>query len=355
MIEAPALPPRFSSGFTAIADSAAARDRPGGHLAAEIALLADCGALADALPGSWSDSPPAVAAVLHALGRASLPVGRLYEGHVNAVQLVTLYGSPSLRHRMAETVAGHGLLGVWGADSCPPVTVEKTDDGYRLSGAKSFCSGLGIVQLAVITATTDAGPRLFAVDVRDAARAAPDSWSMSGMRATVSGDFDFTGMVLPADAAVGGPGDYYLEPWFLGGMYRMCAVQAGGIEALLMALVAHVRQRRHDGDPIQQFRIGQIAVEVATARAVTENLAAAIAQGRDPAAIARQAVLARDAVETCAARALAMAERSGGTSAHREGSDLDRIRRDLGLYLRQAAVDARLVNAGAQLLAGAPL
>ena len=352
------LPPGFAGAFEAIAATAAARDRHGEDLAVEIGLLAGCGALVGALPAtmnanaSWSDAPRALADVLRLLGRASLPVGRWFEGHVNAAQLIGLYGSAALRRRTAACVAAGCLLGVWGADGDTPVRAEAFGDGYRLSGAKSFCSGLGIVRIALVSAAMDGGTQLFAVDVADDARANPASWRVSGMRATGSGDYDFTGLVLSGDAAVGGRNDYFVEPWFLGGMYRMCAVQVGGIEALLAAIMAHVQRRRQSGDAIQQLRIGQIAAQLLMARAVTGQLAGAIAEGAAPKAIAQQAVLTRDAVETCAATTLALVERSGGTAAHREGSDLDRIRRDLGLYLRQAAVDARLVQAGAALLAG---
>ena len=358
MIDECRLPPAFTTAIAAIAGSAAERDRHGEDLSIEIGLLSGCGALIGSLPGSmnasatWSDTPRALADLLRALGRASLPVGRLFEGHVNAAQLIGIYGSATLQERTVARVAKGALLGVWGADGDKPVRAERCGDGFRLSGAKSFCSGLGIVRTALVSATMEGGTQLFAVDVTDASRSNPASWRVSGMRATGSGDYDFSGMIVPAYAAVGSLNDYFVEPWFLGGMYRMCAVQVGGIEALLASIIAHIQRRRATGDAIQQMRIGQIAAQLLMARSVTDQLAGAIADGNDAEAIAQQAALTRDAVETCATNILVMVERSGGTAAHREGSDLDRIRRDLGLYLRQAAVDARLVQAGAQLLAG---
>ena len=356
MIDDICLPQGYAAAFAAISQSAAERDQHGEDLSAEIGLLADCGALIGALPRSmypgatWSDTPREVADVLRVLGRASLPVGRLFEGHVNAAQLIGIYGSTALQERTAAQVANGALLGVWGADGETPVRVERRGSRHKLSGAKSFCSGLGIVRTALVSATVDGGTQLFAVDVADDERANPASWRVSGMRATGSGDYNFAGISVPADAAVGGLNDYFIEPWFLGGMYRMCAVQVGGIEALLAAIMAHLRRRGTTVDVIQQMRIGQIAAQLLMARAVTDQLAGAIADRNDAEVIAQRALLTRDAVETCATNILAMVERSGGTSAHREGSDLDRIRRDLGLYLRQAAVDARLAQAGAALL-----
>jgi len=352
----------FDAAITAIAAAASGHDRASDSLGADIARLAAVGALVAALPAaltgaaSWGDDPAALCVRLRALGRANLAVGRLYEGHVNAAQLIALYGLPSRQAATVADVARGDLLGVWGADGAEPVMGEARGDGFVLTGGKIFCSGLGVVRTALVSVGIDGGTRLFAVDVTDMARADPAAWAMSGMRATGSGDYDFSDMVLPADAALGVVGDYFVEPHFLGGMYRMCAVQVGGIEALMHALIDHLRRRGHGGDPVQQIRLGHAAAQLAMARAATDQLAKAVGDDLPATEIAMLAVLTREAVEQCATAVLGQVERAAGTTAHRHGGDLDRIRRDLGLYLRQAAVDARLTGVGAALLqTGLPL
>ena len=138
--------------FSLIEQAAAERDVVGANLSQEIAWLHESGALIDALPHSlsgartWSDDPLAICGLLNALGHASLPVGRLFEGHINAAQLISLYGSPTVRSRCLASVSRGDLLGVWGADGPEPVQAEAKIDSIRLKGSKVFCSGLGTGQ-----------------------------------------------------------------------------------------------------------------------------------------------------------------------------------------------------------------
>lgn len=349
--------PSLDAILSRIGMAAARRDQHGEGLGEEIGWLREYGLLVEALPAAlsgtstWSDEPLALLGVLRRIGAASLPVGRLFEGHVNAAQLVGSYAAPSLRRRCAEAVRSGALLGVWGADGEDPLMAEATPSGFVLSGTKAFCSGLGLVEMALVSATTNDRTRLFCVDVRDPARADHGQWQVSGMRATRSGGYDFSDIVVPVDAAVGGPDAYYAEPGFLGGMYRMCAVQVGGFDELLVQVVAALRARGKGGDPLAQLRVGRIASLRALAVHVTEAIARHIVAGAPADEIARAAVLMREGVERCIVGALEITERCLGTEVHRENSAVSRLRRDLSVYIRQAAVDERLMAVGSWYLA----
>ena len=342
----------FADVFARIAAGASLKDRTNGDLAEEFAWLHEAGALAEALPATltgtagWSDDPPEIAALLRRLGRASLPAGRLFEGHVNAAQLVGLYGQPSFQSRCVAAVKAGGFLGVWGADGPDPVQAKAMSEGYRLSGSKIFCSGLGLVGTALISASLDGQIYLFGVDVRDGARADREQWRVSGMRASQSGGYSFNDVCVPPDAMLGRPGDYFVEPYFLGGMYRMCAVQLGGLDALLDETVAVLLRRGKASDSLAHHRVGGLARLRWMAAAATEQLARRIAEGADPAQIAQDATLTREGVEQCVVEALQIAERSVGSEAHKDETALSRIRRDLSFYIRQAAVDQRLASVG---------
>ena len=65
-----------------------------------------------------------------------------------------------------------------------------------------------------------------------------------------------------------------------------------------------------------------------------------------------RALLARQAVETACQQGIALAERAVGTLAFASGTDIDRIRRDLAFFLRQADLDGKMQRA-ASALAGA--
>ena len=92
--------------------AARAAEADAGHrdLAEDMADLRDTGHL-DAL--SRPDAPVAAATLLRRIGRANLSVGRLAEGHMNALALIRLYGTAEQRERHR---ASGPLLGVWGAD-----------------------------------------------------------------------------------------------------------------------------------------------------------------------------------------------------------------------------------------------
>ena len=348
----------FSAALLArVAEAAAARDSHGSDLSAEMAWLHAEGALVAALPAplrvapGWADDPNAVARELAALGRASLPLGRLYEGHVNAAQLIALYGSGRLKEECVARVRGGAVLGVWGADGEMPVVASRRGNGFALSGRKIFCSGLGLVDLALISARHDGHTFLVALDATDSRRADASDWKVSGMRATASGGYDFSGLAVPDDFILGRADDYYVEPYFLGGMYRMCAVQSGGLDALIGAYIAHARQRAPANPALLHYRVGSLLTQARLAGAVTQGLAALVAEGSDPAEIAQQAVLTREGVERCIVECLTIVERAAGTTVHREATALSRIARDLSFYIRQGAIDDRLVGVGAKAMA----
>ena len=102
---------------------AATADREGWDLGLEIGRLREVGVLTACLPPAEGGSglglgrdPQATRMafdLLLRLGRASLPVARLVEGHIDAVKLVTLHGGPAQIVEMAAGVRAGGLLGVW--------------------------------------------------------------------------------------------------------------------------------------------------------------------------------------------------------------------------------------------------
>ena len=301
----------------------------------------------------------ATADALRALGRADLALARLWEGHANAVKLVALHASEPLRRLAFERVAGGALLGVWGAPGADPLRVaEVSGNEWTLAGAKAYASGLGLVELAIVTvADPDTGAsRLLLVDVDDPERQDPGEWRASGMRATRSGDYRFDGVRVAPLRRLGGPGVYEREPWFQGGTWRYAAAHVGAMEALADETLRSLLARGREADPHQRARLGRAAALVAGARALVERAAVEVetvdpGHARAVAHAVALALLARELVEGHATELLALVERSLGMAAYERGARVERLRRDLGLYLRQAAPDAKLALA-ADTLAG---
>lgn len=343
-------------------------DGPRHDLSESISALARAGALRAVLPpekggvglGHAPGTARALCDLLRRVGRADLSLARLYEGHVNAAVLVEVHGGTAARERMRGLVAGGAVLGVWGADGPRPLEWRSGPGGaVRLRGRKRFASGLGIVTHAIVTARADeaAAQRMFLIPAGDRARHDPDAWTASAMRATRSGGFDATGIEPGADAAIGAPGALMVEPHFEGGIWRYCAAQVGGAEGLVEAWADHLRRTRRLDDPVQRQRLGRAMAAAHAARATVEAAALAVeesagaAPDRIASAVAR-ALLAREAVEALCTEVLTLSERALGMAAHDARSPLDRMRRDLSLFLRQAAPDAKLDRAVSAVLDG---
>lgn len=291
--------------------------------------------LESGLAESGADLP----ARLVAVAEANLPVARLLEGHVNAVELIARLGGPCDPGR---------LHGVWGADGATPVALE----AGRLTGGKRYASGLGTVERAVVTVGSGAAARLAVVDVTDPARHRPATWAMHGMRATVSGDIDLSGL---RPDWIGSPGDYFEEPHFLGGVWRIAACQLGGTLGLLAAARDALAERGYLEAPAQLSRLGPLVGRAMAGFGLVER-AAAVASGPEGAADPERAVAlsiqARLLTEEIAQDAIAATERSVGLPHFAEGAATLRMARDLATYCRQAARDAFEQRAAAHALGG---
>jgi alkylation response protein AidB-like acyl-CoA dehydrogenase len=273
------------------------------------------------------------------MGRANLSVGRIYEGHVNGAKLVAWYGTAAQNWRLEEDIdAGH-IFAVWATEAPPGVTMHPDGDGWRLEGAKSFATGAGHIDSALITARLpDQRKQLLWVRLRgETGRDDASAWRVRGMRATVSGTFDFTGMRVTGDHCIGEPGTYEQEPRFTAGAWRFTAVQLGGVEALLMLLRDHLRTSGAAKDQIHRARFGQ-AVIAARNAALWVAKAAVMAEALDPDSIPLT-LMTRGVVEDAGLLLMDTVARTMGTRAFFTHYPADRIARDLGLYLRQAMPD----------------
>lgn len=295
----------------------------------------------------------ALATVLRLIGRASLPLGRLYEGHVNALRLILRHGDPGQRAAAARDVLAGHLFAVWNTDAPDGTALRlhpEPGGGLRLTGRKILCSGAGCVPRALVTARAEAAgpPQLLLVPLPPGQRADLATWTAQGMRASASGAVDLTDLVLPEAARLGRPGAYEQQPDFSAGAWRFAAVQTGGIEALAEALRDHLRRTSRHADPHQAARLGQVAIATETARLWVEA-AALRAEAADPGDAAAYVNLARTAVERAALDVLELAQRSIGLTAFLRPNPAERLARDLATYLRQPGPDRALVLAAAHV------
>lgn len=296
-----------------------------------------------------ADEMLALLRLLHGVGRRDLPLGRLFEGHVDASQIVSRYASAERAGKVEAAIAAGAALGVWNA-ALPgePLVLA----GGRLSGGKSFASGAGVLSHALVTADTPKGRQLLLLDL---GRTAPEIdrgwWRTIGMQRSETHIARWRDAPVAADDLVGAPEDYVREPWFSGGAIRFAAVQAGGVAALFDQARDHLVAAGRAADPHQSGRLAALYALAEGAAAAVRRVAATWFEEEDATRLARVAA-ARMAVAEAGERALILAEQAVGLQGMFVGHPLAATLADLTVYLRQPAPDAQRMRVGAAAAAG---
>jgi len=340
-----ALSPLPADVLAGIAAGAGARDAAPAFPREPLERLADAGALALTLPGAASraDEWAAVRAVAAADGS----VGRIYEGHLNAVERLAVAAPEPLRGAELDAVARGGRrLGVWGADPGPgegePARLEPAaEDEWALAGTKVFCSGAGGLDRALVGARHPDGgpPRLAYVDLAGGVTVDRSWYRGGGMRASESHRVEFDGARVLA--LLGGPGELVREPWFARDAIRTAAAWAGMADAAAAAALADLAGRRALDD-LRALAAGRIAAAIATIDRWFEHAAAAAPD----ADLRTVAVQLRSAVADAGRTVLEEAGRACGSRPFATGGALDRARRDFELFVLQHRLDPLLARTG---------
>lgn len=332
----------------AAAAEADARDEDGAFPAAAFDRLRRLGLISD--PPLQPAESAQLLRVLAAVGRGNLSVGRIFEGHVNALLLLEFFGGSEQRTQYQSIASGGALFGIWNTDLPGyPVVLH----AGSLRGKKSFASGVEGLDYALITAATHEGRQLVIVP----AHQLPFDrswWRPLGMQASGSHVVDFTGIRVQADSLLGSPDDYTKEPWFSAGAIRFSAVHVGGMHGVLDTAVLHLRETKRCDDPHQRHRLGQMAIDVEAGYAWLEHAArfwAGIGR-RESADVIASLAAARLAIERAALNVLELSERSVGATGMIRPHALQRWIRDLRTYLRQPNPDGALATVGAALSDG---
>jgi alkylation response protein AidB-like acyl-CoA dehydrogenase len=333
-------------------------DQDGAYPGEDVAALHESGLVTAVLPmssGGAGLSGVALSEVLRSIGSGSLPLGRLFEGHVNALELVLRYGERRQIDMVAEEARAGKLFGVWNTDDANDLRLVRRRERYRLVGRKILASGAGHIERPLVTATDEDGRRLMVLPkLRPSDRADLSGWTAQGMRASATGAVDFTGIEIDPIEILGLAGDYERQPWFSGGAWRFAAVQLGGMERLFDLLRRHLQETNRGRDPHQAARLGESVMAIETARlwvAQAASFTEAPLDSRAPEQLVAYVNLARLAVEAAALDLMQLVQRSVGLRAFLRPNPIERISRDLATYLRQPGPDRALTDAAAWILA----
>ncbi|GGL98716.1 acyl-CoA dehydrogenase family protein [Deinococcus aerophilus] len=349
----PDLLARVARAAPTIAAEAAACDAAGTFPVASFRALSDAGLLA--APGAPGLEGETLLTVLRRVGRASLPVGRVYEGHVNALHLIARFGRAAQRERAAHDARHGELFGVWNTEEAPGLQLEPAPGGWRLVGNKTFTSGADAVTRPLLPAELPGGAgRVMVVLPAPVPRERfdPAFWQPLGMRPTVSLRADLTGLTVEAADVIGEAGDYYRQPEFGGGALRFLAVQLGGADAVLEAARSVLRGLDRTGDDAQRLRFGAVAARLEAAWQVVLKAQRGLTSAGDAGQTRSLAyvALARELTEDACLLACEATERAVGARGLLAPHPAERLLRDLRMYLRQPAPDAARLQLGAYVL-----
>ncbi len=334
--------PALHAVLAQIAEGAAGRDREPAFPFDAMRALARAGALV---------APPAIShewELVRGVARADGSVGRIVDGHLNAVERVAVLAEEPLRSaHLAQVAAGERWLGVWGADPAPgegePARIVHGADGPVLEGDKTFCSGAGGLHGALVVARDGEERRLAYVDLSDGVEIDRGWFAASGMRASESHLVRFRGARV--HAILGGPDEILREPWFGRDAIRTAASWAGIADAARAAALEALSPRALAGDDLAALAIGRIATHAQTIDLWLAE-AGRRADAHPDASLRTLSIHLREAIARGADAIVDEAIRAAGSRPLVRGATLDRAARDLRVFTVQHRLDPLLVTAG---------
>jgi hypothetical protein len=296
--------------------------------------------------------------LLRRVAAADASVGRILDGHQNAIERLEVAADPKTRDReLALVAAGERLLGVWGADPGPgegaPARLIESGGGLVLRGAKTFCSGAGGIDAALVMVGADDGsaPSLALVECGPEVEVDRSWYRAAGLRASESHRVAFDD--APVTAVLGDPGELARDPWFSRDAMRTAASWAGMVDAAVAAALDDLAARRAD-EPLAQLAAGRIESAHGTVDAWIERAAAVADAAVTPGSTVEPrptGIAMRAEIDRAAKAILADAAAACGSHPFVTGGRLDRGRRDLETFLLQHRLEPLLTRLGAAGLA----
>ncbi len=292
--------------------------------------------------------------LLFQVGKADLSLGRIYEGHMNALLLIDTYGTSEQKQRYFREAREGKLFGVWNTENpLDGLRLAVHEDGQvkSLVGSKTFCSGALNLDRPIVTAKVGDGVQMLVLNIDDQNALQEDwsQWDPVGMRPSVSCRLDFTSFKISRDNYLGSLNDYYREPHFSWGAVRFSAVQLGGAKKIADVMLQHLQNTRRSKNVVQQMRIGKVAILMETAQLWMER--ASVIQNdielnySNEQKINFSNMMRTMTLELCE-NVILLAEKAVGIQGTMKSHPLERPIRDLRVYLKQAGPDAALAQVG---------
>ncbi|MEU9618916.1 acyl-CoA dehydrogenase family protein [Streptomyces sp. NPDC048155] len=269
--------------------------------------------------------------------------------HNMVAWMIDTYGDDEQRARWLPRLCAMDDLGSYcltepGAGSdAGALSTRAVRDGndYVLTGVKQFISGAGVSQLYIVMARTGgAGPdgiSAFLVDRDDPGLSFGPNETKMGWNAQPTRQVILDGVRLPADRLLGRTGDGFriAMSGLNGGRLGIAACSLGGARSALSKSLSYLAGREAFGARLLdaqalQFRLADMATELAAARALVHQAAEALDRG-DPQSPQLCAMAKRFATDTGYAVADRALQLHGGYGYVNEYG-IEKIVRDLRVH-----------------------
>lgn len=302
------------------------------------------------------------------VAKADLSLARCWEGHVNSLVLIDGLASDEQKERWFAGVVDSGELWVaWSGEPQAPkpgekrrfgTALERVEGGWRLSGSKVFATSAGGARRAILLVHRDGpggarhatapaeGLLLLACDLADPTVSIDGSWwDPIGMRATVSHLVRFDGTFIPDGDVIGEPGEYLTGGWQTRFIPHYAASFLGAAEGAWEHTRDYLVAQGKVDDPYVQHRVARMAVAVETGHLWLRHVAELWDRGDEEEAQTAGS-RARWLIEQLATETVAHAVHACGARSLVRPSPLERIYRDLSLYVRHDDDDRILATIG---------
>ncbi|MBA3606580.1 MAG: hypothetical protein H0W46_11550, partial [Acidimicrobiia bacterium] len=279
---------------------------------------------------------------LYDIARADVAVARLAEAHADALAILGEAG------RAGRPGCAYG---VWAADD-PSTTLElrAAGGGWRLDGAKTFCTGAGIVSRALVTVRTSRGVMLADVDLQGSSVEFDTSaWIAAAFSETRTARATFRNHLLDPDDLVGAPGWYLDRVGFWHGACGPAACWAGGAAGLVDWMLETNRGRA--AEPHRDAHVGALAALRWRMAGVLDVAGREIdGEHEERKGAHERALMLRHDVERAATEVIERIGRAMGPRPLAFDAPVARRIAEVQLYVRQSHAERDLAELGRLLL-----
>ena len=285
--------------------------------------------------------------VMEEIGAADMAMAVSLSVHILSQYPVVTWGTEEQKSRWLPAMLAGEALGAFaltephaGSDASALRTrAERSADGasYRLTGTKIWISNAPEAERYLVFATVDPEAGSKGITAFLVERGMPGFWfgaheKKMGIRSCPAAELVFEGCEVPADNRLGAEGDgYRIALSALGeGRISIAAACVGLARAGLEAAARYLGERKAFGAPLAdqqglRFMLAEMARDVAAARALTREAAAAKDRGEN---LAEVSSLAKWTASDVAMRVATDAVQLFGATGYSRETGIERLMRD---------------------------